>query len=521
MDRRAFLEMLVLAGLLPADLALAEDTVYAKIYDFKAPKPNSITLLHFTDTHAQLDPVWYREPNRDFQGSSFETYLYGARDFEGLAKRFGRVGGFAALATLIRRMKEVCPQALVLDGGDTWQGSALALEMHAADMVGAQQRLGVDVMTGHWEFTLGQALLKENLARLAPRTQFLAQNIRTEPFGDPVFRPWAMFEQNGVPYAVIGQAYPFVPIAHPRRFTEGWTFGIQEKSLQGHIDEAKRQGAKAVILLSHNGLALDLKLASRVSHLDLILGGHTHDPTPSPITVQNAGGSTWVTNAGSHGKFLSKVHLSPGTRGLELDFRLLPVLSDVLPPDPDMAAWIALCRRPFLDAFAREVLVAEELLYRRDRFEGSFDRIALKALKRSTGADMVWSPGFRWGVAKLSGEILTHEDVVNGFAVSYPDVMLQELTGQDIHARLEDIADNVFNQDPYYQEGGDMVRVGGLHFECHPEASFGQRIRSLSTETGALQASKRYRVASWASMNEGPSLGPAWACFEEGLPPRG
>jgi sulfur-oxidizing protein SoxB len=434
-----------------------------------------------------------------------EAYAFTSLDFAEAARLYGRVGGFAHLATLIARLRADRPGALLLDGGDTWQGSATSLWTRGADMISATKALGVDVMTGHWEFTYGEDRLKEAVEREIGAIEFVAHNVHTSDFGDPVFRSHVLREVNGVPVAIVGQAFPYTPIAHPRRFVAGWSFGIREDELQRLVDDIRRK-ARVVVLLSHNGMDVDLKLASRVSGIDVILGGHTHDGVPTPIAVSNAGGTTLVTNAGCNGKFVAVLDLDvKAGRLADARYRLLPVFANLLAPDPSMARLIERLRAPHRAALSEKLATTEGALYRRGNFNGSFDEVILEALRTQKDAEIAFSPGFRFGPSLLPGEAVTFEDLMGQCAITYPQVTVNALSGETIKAVLEDVADNLFNPDPYYQQGGDMVRVSGMSYSCEPNARMGERIGDLRLDGEPLEAGKRYKVAGWASVSDDPA----------------
>ncbi len=535
--RREFLQMLAVAS--AYGLPLSEQAGAAAradaFYDLPPPGAGSVSLLHFTDCHAQLLPAYFREPDvniglfeargrpphlvgeallRHFRISPKTRYAhaYTHLDFEHAARRFGRAGGFAHLATLVKQVRAQRPGALLLDGGDNWQGSATSLWTRGQDMIDASRLLNIDVMTGHWEFTYGAARVKEVIEKdLKGRTEFIAQNVRTADFGDPVFKPYVMREVNGTPVAIIGQAFPYTPIANPRHFVAEWTFGIQEESLQQVVDEALRKGARVVVLLSHNGMDVDLKLASRVTGIDLILGGHTHDAVPEPVPVANRGGRTLVTNAGSNGKFLALADIEvSGGKMRDCRYRLLPVFADLLKPDAEMAELIQRVRAPYGQKLSEKLAVTEGLLYRRGNFTGTFDQLILDALMEVKGAEIAFSPGFRWGTTLLPGQTITLEHVMDQTAITYPHVTTSELTGEAIKNILEDVCDNLFNPDPYYQQGGDMVRVGGMRYRCNPTQKIGARIDGMTLNGKPVEAGRRYKVASWAPVAEGASGEPVW-----------
>ena len=475
------------------------------------PPFGNVSLLHITDTHAQLLPVHFREPSVQLGRPVGEHALkrYGIPrgsalahavthlDFDVLARRYGKVGGFAHLATLVKRLRATRPGALLLDGGDSWQGSATALWTRGADMMGAQQRLGVDYMTAHWEFTYGQERAKGGPIPM------LAQNVRTADFEDPVFDAYVI--RDGI--AIIGQAFPYTPIANPRHFVPEWTFGIQDAQLQRRVDECRAKGAKAVVLLSHNGWDLDLKLAERVRGIDVILGGHTHDAVPRPVRV----GSTLVTNAGTNGKFLAVLDLEVGAAGVkDYRYRLLPVFSRLLEADREMAAYIESVRAPYAAKLAETLAVTEGLLYRRGNFNGTFDELILRAELQHSGAQIAFSPGFRWGTTLLPGDAITLEHLMDQTAITYPQTTLNELSGAQIKDVLEDIADNVFHPDPYLRQGGDMVRVAGLTYALEPGAKIGRRISDMRLGGKPIEPTKRYKVAGWAPVAEGIKGEPIW-----------
>ncbi|HZF18939.1 MAG TPA: thiosulfohydrolase SoxB [Burkholderiales bacterium] len=532
MSRREFLQALAAAAAagLPLGSEAADDE---RFYDL--PRFGGVSLLHFTDCHAQLLPVYFREPSTNLgvassmnrpphivgeallrlfrlKPGSREAYAFSHLDFAAAARRYGKLGGFAHLATLVKKLRAERKATLLLDGGDTWQGSATSLWTRGQDMIEAQKLLGVDIMTGHWEFTYGADRVREVLAKdFAGRIEFLAQNVETGDFGDPVFKPYTIRSLGDVPVAIIGQAFPYTPIAHPRRFVPDWRFGIEEKRLQGVVQEARGKGAAIVVLLSHNGMDVDLKLASRVTGIDVILGGHTHDAVPIPIPVRNRAGRTLVTNAGSNGKFLAVLDLE--VKGGKLGgyrYRLLPVFANLLAADPEMAKLIEDQRAPFAAKLSEELARTDAVLYRRGNFNGSFDQLILDALMEAKGAEIALSPGFRWGTSLLPGEAITLEQVMNLTAITYPDTVVSELTGAAIKSFMEDICDNLFHPDPYYQQGGDMVRVGGMSYTCTPGNRIGARIGEMRLRGKPIQADKVYKVASWAPVADGVSGEPVW-----------
>jgi sulfur-oxidizing protein SoxB len=513
LQRRDFLEALLLAVTAGASLRPGAGAAQAAAELYDPPPFGNVSLLHITDVHAQLLPVYFREPNGarllkrfGIARGSRAAYAFSHLDFEALAQRYGKLGGYAHLATLVKRLRAGRPHAPLLDGGDSWQGSASTLWTRGADMIGAQKRLGVEFMTAHWEFTYGDKRVLESLAELRP-VEFLAQNVHTLDFEEPVFKAYALRQVNGVPVAIIGQAFPYTPIANPRYMVPDWTFGIQDARLQKTVDETRALGAKAVVLLSHNGMDVDLKLASRVRGIDAILGGHTHDAVPAPTRV----GKTLVTNAGSNGKFLGVLDLEVRSSGVSgYRYRLLPVFADLLPADPEMAAYISTVRKPYQEKLAEKLAITEGLLYRRGTFNGSFDEVILEALAAEKNAQIAFSPGFRWGTTLLPGEPITLEALMEETAVTYPYTTLNELTGAQIKAILEDVADNVFNPDPYLRQGGDMARVGGMTYAIAPGARVGARISEMRMRGVPMEADKRYKVAGWAPVAEGAAGEPVW-----------
>jgi sulfur-oxidizing protein SoxB len=537
LQRRELLRLLAAAAAAGASLrpGASEAQSAAELYD--APPFGNVSLLHITDTHAQLAPIHFREPSVNIGvgaaagrpphlvGSAFLKYFdlpAGTRkahaftylDFERAARRYGKVGGFEHLATLVKRLRASRPHALLLDGGDSWQGSATALWTKGADMIGAQKVLGVDIMTGHWEFTYGAERVKAAVEKELAPIEFIAHNVRTADFEDPVFKPYSLRAVNGVQVAIIGQAFPYTPIAHPRHFVAEWTFGIQEKRVQELVDEVRGKGAQAVVLLSHNGMDVDLKLASRVRGLDAILGGHTHDGVPAPVVV----GRTLVTNAGSHGKFLAVLDLDvKGAQVAGYRYRLLPVFSNLLGPDAEMARYIEQVEAPYAAKLDAPLAVTEGLLYRRGNFNGTWDQLIVDALLAEKSAEIAFSPGFRWGTTLLSGEPILRRHLMDQTAITYPYATLNELTGAEIKAIMEDVCDNLFNPDPYLQQGGDMVRVGGLTYACAPKERIGRRISDLRLGGRPLDAAKRYKVAGWAPVAEGASGEPVWDVLERYL----
>ena len=533
-SRRDLVKLLVVAagaGLSPRRLEAADGP--ARLLAFE-PLGN-VTLLHITDAHATLRPVFYREPDTvlgvgaergrppfltgaellrayHVAPGSVEAYAYTYLDFPALAARYGRMGGYAHLATLVKRIRaERSGRTLLLDGGDTLQGSATTLWSRGDDMVRVSNQLGVDVFTPHWEFVYGLERVKELFGDRERRGlfagDFVAHNVTVAGWGDHVFHPYTIRDVGGVRIGVIGQAFPYTPVSHPRRFVPDLTFGIREDGVQTLVHELRDdKKVDLVVLLSHNGVAVDLKLAARIHGLDVVLGGHTHDALPQPVLV----GRTLVVNSGAHGKFLSRLDLDvqPGRVG-GYRYRLIPVLAQDVPEDPAMAQLIDEIRRPHEAKLSERLAVSESLLYRRGNFNGTFDEVILDALLRRGDAQIAFSPGFRWGITIVPGQEITLEDVYSHTAVTYPNTWVREMAGSEIHQIMEDVADNLFHPDPYYRQGGDMVRLGGLTYAIDPSKRVGKRIFDIRVAGRLLEPARRYKATGWASLGEadGP---PAW-----------
>ncbi|MEP0234250.1 thiosulfohydrolase SoxB [Roseibium sp.] len=518
---------------LMAQQGLSEDTLLSM-----EPTGN-VTLVHITDIHAQLKPLYFREPSinlgigdvnglpphvtgadflklYDIEPGSPDAYALTSEDFVSLAKTYGRMGGMDRVATIIKRIRSErgADNCLLLDGGDTWQGSYTANKTLGEDMITVMNALEPDAMTGHWEFTFGTARVQEVIDALP--FAFLGSNIYDNEWDEPAFEAWKMFERGGSKIAVIGQAFPYTPIANPRWMIPGWSFGIREEDIAKHVEEARSEGAEIVVLLSHNGFDVDRKLASRVDGIDVVLTGHTHDALPEPVIVNG----TLVIASGSNGKFVSRVDLDvKDGKVTGYGYRLIPVFSDVITPDADMAALIDEVRAPFADELSRKIGTTESLLYRRGNFNGTFDDLICQALLEERDAQISLSPGFRWGTSLLPGQDITVEDLHNACAMTYPSAYRSQMSGQTIKDILEDVGDNLFNKDPYYQQGGDMVRVGGMGYTIDPNKEIGERISGMTLlATGeAIDPAKDYTVAGWASVNE-DTEGPAiWDVVENHL----
>lgn len=491
----------------------------------------NVTLVHVTDIHAQLEPIYYREPTVNIgvgEVKGLPPHLTGRalldackvtpgsalahaltdQDYEALAKSYGRVGGLDRVATVVKAIRaDRGDRTLLLDGGDTWQNSYTSLATKGQDMVDCMALMKPDAMTAHWEFTLGEERVKQLVDALG--FPFLCQNVRESEFEDEVFKASETFERGGVKIAVIGQALPYTPIANPRWMIPHWTFGIREKELQAEVDKVRAAGAELVVLLSHNGFDVDRKLAGRVKGIDVILTGHTHDALPEPVRV----GATLLIASGSHGKFVSRLDLDVRDGKVkDFRYRLIPVFADAIASDPEMAAAIEKHRAPHKAMLAQEVGRTETTLYRRDNFHGTLDDVICDALLAERDAEIALSPGFRWGPTLLPGQAITREDVYNATAITYPAAYRITMNGARLKDILEDVADNIFNSDPYLQQGGDMVRLGGLAYTIDVGKPIGSRINDLKLlrSGAALAPDKDYVVAGWASVNEGTEGPPIW-----------
>jgi sulfur-oxidizing protein SoxB len=552
MNRREFTQLLAIASaanIFPRT-AFSNHTASRPESMYDIPNFGNARLLHITDSHAQLKPIYFREPSVNIgirhedgkpphivgkpfldyfniNANSIQSHAFTSLDFIAAAEKFGKVGGYAHVSTLVKQLRQSygdTDRSLLLDGGDTWQGSATAYWTRGMDMVEASNLLGVDVMTGHWEFTYQDTEVLSNIE--AFNGEFIAHNVKVNEDalfdGSPAydedtgnaFKPYTIKEMGEHRVAVIGQAFPYTPIANPSRFIPDWTFGIQAQELQDLINEVKEtEQPDAIVLLSHNGMDVDIKLAATVGGLDAILGGHTHDGVPKPVEVRNAAGDiTLVTNAGSNGKFVGVLDLELG-KGHVKNFRytLLPVFSNYLDADPEMDAFINDVRAPYENQLNETLAVSDELLYRRGNFNGTFDQVICDALREVNGAEISLSPGFRWGTSVMPGQNITFEHVMDQTCITYPETYTREMTGSEIKAILEDVCDNLFNVDPFYRQGGDMVRVGGMDYVCDPLAAFGERISNMTLDNGkTVEANKRYKVAGWATVNAQAEGAPIW-----------
>ncbi len=545
-SRRDFLNATAAAGALVAGAGVPLGRIAAQgrlseanLLDFDAV--GNITLVHITDLHAQLMPLYFREPAVNIgvgEAKGRVPHLVGAEfrkafkiadrsaaayaltydDFAELARTYGRMGGVDRIATVIKAIRaQRAGKTLFLDGGDTWTHSWTALDTKGQDMVDVMALLKPDAMTGHWEFTLGEARVKEITSRL--EFPFLAQNIRDNEFEDKVFEASRIFERGGVAVAVIGQALPFTPIANPRWMFPRWTFGIRERELQSEVDAVKAKGADLVVLLSHNGFDLDVKLATMVKGIDVILAGHTHDAVPE-VTRS---GETLIVSSGSNGKFVSRLDLDVGGKRIKsFRYRLIPIFSDAIAPDPEVAAMIVKQRAPYAADLARVLARTEGLLFRRGNFDGSLDTMICDAMLAERDAEIALSPGIRWGTSVLPGDGITFEDVTNGTALTYPNCYRATMSGARLKEVLEDVADNIFNPDPFFQQGGDMVRTGGLGYTIDVSKTIGHRISDLTVlKSGKpIEASKDYVVTGWASVNEGTEGPPIWEVVAKNLEAR-
>ena len=557
MGRREFIYMMAILGSTPvfANSHRRMPAVSGSLENYYKLKPfGNARILHMTDCHAQLMPVYFREPSVNLgfhsnygkvphivgdkflehygiKGNKRLEYAYSCINYEKHAEAMGRVGGFAQLQTVVNYLRDSYGKGktLLMDGGDTWQGSWTSLQTRGKDMIGALNHLGVDVCTGHWEFTYKDKEILENLKLLD--AEFLAQNVKVKEDalfdGSPAydedtghaFKPYTMKEMDGARIAVIGQAFPYTPIANPKRNIPDWEFGINPDDMQELVEEVREsEKPDAVIVISHNGYDVDKKMAEVCSGIDFIMGGHTHDGVPEAYPVKNAKGEmTYVCNAGSNGKFLNVLDLECRNGKVhDFKFTLLPIFSDLIPEDPKMKAYVEGVRKPYEKDLNRVIATTDETLYRRGNFNGSFDQIICDALRVVKGADISLSPGFRWGVTVPKGHDITFDDLATQTAMTYPETYMRPMSGQNLKDALEDVADNLFNPDPFLQSGGDMVRTSGVSYTIDPTKSFGKRITNLrSTKDGKLiEASKMYNVAGWSTVNSVSTGEPVWETTE-------
>jgi len=536
LSRRDFLQValatsaIVGTGLGPLGRAAAQQRITQNaLLDFEPV--GQVTLLNFTDIHAMITPLWFREPSvnlgvgpvaglvphvtgRDFLArygiapGSAQAYALTSVDFAELAGTYGRVGGIDRMATLVGAIRAERPDnTLLIDCGDTWQGSYTALQTRGEDMVRVMNQLGVDVMTAHWEFTYGTERVNELIDML--EFPFLCANVRDTTWEEPVYDSTAWFDRGGVRVAVIGQAFPYTPVANPSHLIPELSFGIRDEAMQAEVDRVRAEGADLVVVASHNGFDVDRKMAGRVSGIDVLLTGHTHDALPDVVKV----GDTLLVASGSHGKFLARLDVKvENKKVVDHAFRLIPVFSDVITPDPDMRALVTDIRAPHANHVNEVLGRTESLLYRRGNFNGTFDDVICQALIEERDAEISLSPGFRWGSSLPPGADITWDHVYHQTAITYPAAYRQTMTGEMLKTILEDVADNLFNVDPYYQQGGDMVRIGGMSYRIDPTKAMGGRISHMTHAASGepIDPAREYVVAGWASVNPGTEGPPIW-----------
>ena len=556
LSRREFVYMMAVLGAAPVFAnSHTRMTDTNKLEDYYKLKPfGNARIMHMTDCHAQLLPVYFREPSVNLgfysnygkpphivgeklldyygiKGNKRLEYAYSMVNFEKHAKAMGKVGGFAQIKTVVDFLKKNFGEdkSLLLDGGDTWQGSWSALQTRGKDMVGAMNLLGVDVAVGHWEFTYRAEEVLENVKLLD--AEFLAQNVivkedalmegTAEAYDEDTghaFKPYTIKKMGDARVAIIGQAFPYTTIANPQRFIPDWSFSINDEGMQEMVDQVREEEKPdAVIVLSHNGYDTDKKMAEVVTGIDFIMGGHTHDGVPEAYPVKNEAGTTYVCNAGSNGKFLNVLDLDiKNGKVVDHKFTLLPIFSDLIPEDPSMKKYIEDVRAPFKKDLDRVIATTEQTLFRRGNFNGSWDQIICDALMDVKGADISLSPGFRWGTSVMPGQDITFDDLATQTAMTYPETYARDISGKDIKLILEDVADNLFNEDPFYQQGGDMVRTGGISYKIDPKAKMGSRISNITlTKNGhKLDASKSYKVAGWSTVGSKSPGEPVWETVE-------
>ena len=533
-SRREFLQLASITALLVGggswnSIAAKQQLTQNDLLKFN--EKGQVTLLHITDIHGQLKPLYFRPPSENFGIGKFEgipphlvgeaflkhfniepntplAYAHTMLDYVPLAREFGKLGGLDRTATVIKQIRADRGEdkVLLLDGGDTWQGSYTSLKTQGLDMLTTMNLLNPDAMVGHWEFTLG----KDRLGQLTDKMNypFLGGNVFDTEWDETVFESTQFFEKGGVNIAVIGQHFPYTSIANPRHLVEGWSFGIRPEVIQKNVDKAKQKGAEIIVLLSHNGFDVDQKLASILSNVDVILTGHTHDAIPEAIKINN----TLILSSGSHGKYLGRIDLDV-KNGKVVDFssNLIPIFSDIIEPDTEMSDLIDKVRAPYEEECNRIVGEAETLLYRRGNFGGPWDNVICDAIIEKRETEISLSPGFRWGTSILPSQKITIDDIYSQTSMNYPQVYRTEMTGETIKNILEDVCDNIFNPDPFFQQGGDMVRVGGLSYTCRPKNPMGKRISNLTSLPSGdkIEPSKKYVVGGWGSINpdvEGPAI---------------
>ena len=547
MNRREFLQLLAAAYLAGFKTSANASNNFNYNYSFNS----DIRLLHITDTHAQLMPSYFREPNINLGtgfnknvpphivgenflnfyslDGDFNKYVYSYLNYNELASRYGKFGGYAYLKTAIEQLRgEAEGNSLLLDGGDTWQGSAISLFLNGMDMVEASNILGVDIMTGHWEFTFGEEQFKKNLSKF--NGEFIANNVflndeaifnDIEAYNEDNHfqKPFTIRELNGRKIAVIGQAFPYTPIANPSRFVSNLTFGIREQELQSTINKVKnKHNPDLVVLLSHNGIDVDKKLASRVEGIDFILGGHTHDAVPRPIPVKNKSGETIVINSGCNGKFISMLDIKIQGNSYTYQYNLIPILSSALTKNSQMKSFITKVSKPYNKLLSQKIGYTSDTLYRRSNFNGTFDDFLCDSMNAVLDTEISLSPGFRWGATLLPNQAITFNDIYNHTAITYPNTYIREMDGLTIKNILEDVADNIFNNDPYLQQGGDMVRTRGIKYTINPKNKINNRITNLRLNNDLpIKSNKKYKVSGWASVNNIESGEPIWKVAEDYL----
>ncbi|MFN7116035.1 MAG: bifunctional metallophosphatase/5'-nucleotidase [Saprospiraceae bacterium] len=488
-SRRRFLQKLgtlsASAGLVGASPIIAAAETANGEEDFQTDKPIKINILQTTDVHCQVHP---------------HDELF----WENGQAVFRKTGGYAQLATYLKKERKQNPHTFVIDTGDMFQGSELSIKTTGKAMVPILNQLGYDLyLPGNWEVIYYKKAMQTLLGSLnAPKVcANMYHDLGDNKKGELIFPPYYIWHVAGVKIGFIGYTDHLVPMRQSPNYSKGIIYTKPEENLEHYVDVLRNQEQCAyVIIIAHLGLSQQIALANlpECEGVDYILGGDTHERVRTPIQCKYAK----VVEPGAFGSFVGKLELTiQNGKVIADEYALVEVNAERYKADKTVSALIANGEQPFTEDIYQVIGYSTIPLYRYFVVENPIDTLVLDALHwKLPEIDVVLSNGFRFCPPRTTPDHTGNIPITNGYIYDMlpvdSTVRTAKATGQQILNWLENELNNVFAKEASQRFGGWLIKFKGMEMSFNAFAEKGKRVQSAAIGGKPLELDKTYSICA-------------------------